>query len=143
MVSDPLKIYPGYALKRASSAAMAELTPRFMEMDLRASEATVLLAIKYNPGITPSDISRMLDMATANTTPLIRRLDKRGLVERTPVNGRSHSLSLTRDGGDLAEKVLGVVEDHERRLMDKIPEELQKPFMEAIAYLWKAEEQLP
>src|SRR6185437_16592952 len=56
MVIDPLKGLPGYALRRVSAAFMAELASRLAVLDLRPAEATVLLVIGVNPGITQSDV---------------------------------------------------------------------------------------
>ncbi|HKX55834.1 MAG TPA: helix-turn-helix domain-containing protein, partial [Xanthomonadales bacterium] len=96
MANDPLENYPGYSLRRASAAAMARLARRFAKLDLRPTDASVLMVIDANPNITQSEISRMLDIASANMAPLVSRLADRGLVERLPVDGRSHGLALTR-----------------------------------------------
>ena len=98
MAIDPLEDYPGYALRRASAATMARLARRFAALDLRAAEASVLMVIDANPNITQSEIGRLLDIASANMAPLVSRLADRELVERQPVDGRSHGLALTRYG---------------------------------------------
>lgn len=137
MISDPLKDYPGYALRRASNASLALLTPRLMEHDLRVSEATVILAIFTNPKIKQSELCKLLDIASANIAPLIGRLDKRQLITRIKVDGRSQGLELSEMGKSLATQILTIIEDHERALLEKMPEPLRAPFMEAIKYLWK------
>ena len=58
------------------------------------SEASVLLVIEANPNISQSEIGRMLEIAGANMAPLISRLQKRELIERQSVDGRSHGLEL-------------------------------------------------
>src|SRR5882762_7651694 len=98
MPVDPLRDFPGYALRRASVATMQTLARRLTELDLRPTETSVLLVIESNPNITQSEIGRMLDIAGANMAPLISRLEKRELVQRQPVDGRSHGLALTSRG---------------------------------------------
>ncbi len=142
MISDPLKDYPGYALRRASNASLTQLTPRLMEHDLRVSEATVILAILTNPTVKQSELCKLLDIASANIAPLIGRLDKRQLITRIKVDGRSQGLELTDNGKSLAAQILAIIEDHEGELLEKIPEPLRAPFMEAIKYLWKPDETL-
>jgi DNA-binding MarR family transcriptional regulator len=66
MPIDPLKNYPGYSLRRASAGNMAKLARRFAAIDLRPTEATVLMVIDSNPSISQSEIGKMLDIARAN-----------------------------------------------------------------------------
>jgi DNA-binding MarR family transcriptional regulator len=121
MAIDPLRDYPGYALRRASAATMQRLAGGLQALDLRASEASILVVIEANPGITQSEIGRLLDIAGANMAPLMRGLHERGLVERNPVDGRSHALQLTASGRTLNTKVRKVLRFHEDELLQKIP----------------------
>src|SRR5690606_26207150 len=109
---DPLENYPGYLLRRASAATMTSLARRFARLELRPAEATVLMVIDANPNITQSEIGRMLDIASANMAPLVSRLADRKLVERQPVDGRSHGLELTRTGNEITKKVKKAAADH-------------------------------
>ena len=65
MPIDPLEDYPGYSLRRASAVNMAKLARRFAAIDLRPTEATVLMVIDANPNISQSEIGKMLDIARA------------------------------------------------------------------------------
>lgn len=129
---DPLKDFPGYALRRASSAVMAGLARRVAAFDLRPTEATVLLVIDANANITQSEIGRMLDIASANMAPLISRLADRELVERQPVDGRSHGLDLTSKGRTLIRRVKKAIESYEDELLAKIPAGQRAAFMAAL-----------
>ncbi len=139
MPIDPLEDYPGYSLRRASAAAMAKLASRFSALDLRPTEATVLMVIDANPNITQSDIGRMLDIASANMAPLVSRLADRELVERQPVDGRSHGLALTSIGRSVTTKVKKAVAAHEEELLAKIPAAQRKTFLAALRTLWSDE----
>ena len=133
---DPLEDFPGYSLRRASAASMAKLARRFAAMDLRPTEASVLMVIGANPKITQSEIGRMLDIASANMAPLVSRLAERGLVDRQPVDGRSHGLALSRSGAALTAKVKTAAADHERELLRKIPPAQRKMFLTVLRNLW-------
>ena len=136
MPIDPLENYPGYSLRRASASSMAKLAERFTALDLRPSEASVLMVIDANANITQSEIGKMLDIASANMAPLVSRLADRGLVERQRVDGRSHGLVLTRTGIKIATKLKKVVALHEEELLSKIPTEQREVFLTALRALW-------
>jgi DNA-binding MarR family transcriptional regulator len=133
---DPLKDLPGYALRRASSATMQKLSRELAPLDLRPSEASVLVVIEANPNITQSEIGRMLEIAGANMAPLVSRLEKRELVERQPVDGRSHGLQLTPPGRALCLKTRKVMKSHEDDLLAKIPLAQRAAFVSILQTLW-------
>lgn len=137
---DPLKDLPGYALRRASSAAMQKLARELAPLDLRPSEATVLLVIEANANITQSEIGRMLEIAGANMAPLIGRLEKRELVGRQPVDGRSHGLVLTPSGRALCARVRKVMKAHEDDLMARIPASQRAAFVATLQALWNSDQ---
>src|SRR3954468_14861022 len=100
---------------------MQKLARELAPLDLRPSEASVLLVIEVNPNITQSEIGRMLEIAGANMAPLVGRLEKRELVERQPVDGRSHGLELTAAGRALCVRAKKVMKSHEDNLLARIP----------------------
>lgn len=136
MIIDPLKDYPGYVLRRASAASMQKLALRLERLDLRPSEASVLLVIEANPRITQSEAGRLLDIAGANMAPLMRRLVERNLVERLPANGRSQGLRLTSPGRTLGAKVRTIVQSHETDLLARIPPAQREAFIRALQMLF-------
>jgi DNA-binding MarR family transcriptional regulator len=133
---DPLRDLPGYALRRASSAAMQKLARELAPLVLRPSEASVLLVIEANSNITQSEIGRMLEIAGANMAPLVSRLEKRELVERQPVDGRSHGLELTAAGRTLCQRTKKVMKSHEDDLLAKIPPAQRATFVATLQALW-------
>jgi hypothetical protein len=86
---DPLYALPGYALRRASNAMMAELATRLGGLDLRISDASVLMLIDGRDDMTSSEIGKMLDIARANMVPLLNRLEGR------PDPARAHRPQIT------------------------------------------------
>ena len=137
MKADPFKNNLGYNLRRASTAGMSRLAGQFAALDLRPTEASVLLVIEANPGIRQSEVGRMLDIRRAHMAPLIGRLDDRGLIEREPVDGRSHGLSVNASGAETVAAIKTEIESHEaliRNALGDLPEEV---FMAVMKRIWK------
>jgi DNA-binding MarR family transcriptional regulator len=96
--ADPLARFPGYVLRRASTAAVAELNERLAPLDLRHADVALLLLIDSCPDMTQSDAGRVLDIQRANMVPFVGRLRRRRLIETRKVDGRSRALGLSREG---------------------------------------------
>jgi DNA-binding MarR family transcriptional regulator len=118
---DPMSAYPGYLLRRASALTMARLAKRLKTLHLNPTDATVLIVIDSNPNAKQSEIGRLLDIARANMAPLISRIAARKLIERQPVDGRSHGLILTRTGRALIPKIKSAIAEHEAELIGRVP----------------------
>ena len=118
VMSDPLRVLPGYLLRRASSAALADLNRRLEEVGLRHAEASLLVLLAANPGTTQSALGRQLDIQRANMAPLVARLDARGFISRKPVDGRSEGLHLTPAGERSAADALAAMTAHEAALLE-------------------------
>ena len=99
--SDPLSGLPGYALRRAANAMMAELGERLAGEGLRISDATVLMLAGDGARPTASHIGKTLDIKRANMVPLLDRLEAAGLIAREPIDCKS--LSITPDFADKVE----------------------------------------
>jgi DNA-binding MarR family transcriptional regulator len=140
---DPLRTLPGYALKRVSSIAIDQLKQRMKAMALRPVDASVLLVIQANPGITQSTIARMLDIAAPNMATLTSRLLERGLVVRNDLDGRSHGIVLSAAGEALATKSYRIMKEHEETLMAQVPASLRRGFLASLQALLPAEPQRP
>ena len=134
---DPLKSSPGYSLRRASNAMMAELGGRLNPLDLRMADASVLVLIGANPGITASKIGRALDIQRANMVPLLKRLEDAGLVSRAPIDGKSQGLSLTEAGTARVAEVRGVIDSFEADLLARVPEAHREHLLPALDALWR------
>jgi DNA-binding MarR family transcriptional regulator len=135
-IVDPLTDLPGYALRRASAAVMAKLAKRLAALGLRPSEATVLLVIDSNPGVTQSQIGRLLDIARANMAPLTARLAARDLIVRQSAGGRSHGLTLSASGRRLTGKAQRIVAQLEAELMERIPTAQRAAFLRTLKALF-------
>lgn len=96
---DPLAGSLCHELRKASVAVMAAMSGEFGKWNLKPSEATLLRFVGANPGCTQSDIARAHRSNATNLVPLIARLERDGLLERVPGDGRAIALSVSAKGG--------------------------------------------
>jgi DNA-binding MarR family transcriptional regulator len=136
-MKDPLANLPGYVLRRASAATLAELNQHLEPLKLRHADVAFLLLIDEAPGISQSEAGRILDIQRANMVPFVARLERRGLVDRTKVDGRSQALRLTAGGRTLLAKARRVVGSFETSLMNRVPEKMRPMVLPILMALWK------
>jgi DNA-binding MarR family transcriptional regulator len=139
-MKDPLAKLPGYVLRRASAAALAELNQRLEPLKLRHADVAFLLLIDGSPGISQSEAGRILDIQRANMVPFVSRLEKQGLLDRTKVDGRSQALRLTAGGRAMLAKARRVIGVFEASLMNRVPEKMRPMVMPILMALWKGPE---
>ncbi len=140
-MQDPLSRFPGYSLRRAANSTAAQLGQRLAELDLRQSEASVLLIVGDNPHITASALGRQLDIQRANMVPLLKRLEAAKLVERHAIDGKSQGLVLTAKGMALRDKALGVIEAFEAELVARVPAQHRAHLLPALNAIWQTGEE--
>jgi DNA-binding MarR family transcriptional regulator len=132
---DALAALPGYLLRRAANAMMAELATRLAPTDLRISDATVLLLIADRDDLTSSEIGKVLDIQRANMVPLLNRLEGTGLIRREPIDRKSQAIVLTDAGRKTLNKVRRITQAFENDLMQRIPAEHRPHFVPALKAL--------
>lgn len=120
-ISDPFETMLGFQLRRTSVAATAALAAELDPIGIRPSEASLLLLIGANPGVTQSEIARALRAQPANLVPLIERLTRANALDRAPARGRAVALSLSADGQALHARVREAFERHEARIARSLP----------------------
>jgi DNA-binding MarR family transcriptional regulator len=137
ILQDPLASLPGYALRRAANAMMADLSARLSRLDLRIAEASVLLLIETRRTMTSSEIGRMLDIQRANMVPLLGRLENAGLIARLPIDRKSQAIVLTTAGLATLAEVQQLTAQFESDLLNRIPPEHRDHFAPALNALWR------
>lgn len=137
-MKDALGELPGYALRRASDKMLAKLSNSLANLDLRRTEATMLVQVQTNPDITPSALGEMLEVKRANMVPLVAKLEGLGYITRIPINGRSFGLRLTELGVQTADRVRSIMLDHEQDLMARIPKAHREHLLPALTALWRS-----
>ena len=136
-MDDPLIRFPGYALRRAANATAAELSARLAALDLRQSDASLLLLVAVNPGATSSALGRALGVERANMVPLLKRLDAAGLIGREAIDGKSQGLRLTPAGLRRLAEARKIIEAFEDELVARVPPEHRDHLLPALNALWR------
>jgi DNA-binding MarR family transcriptional regulator len=137
---DILPSLPGYALRRAANAAGAELAVRLARLDLRQSDASALVLIGDNPGITSSALGRALDLQRANMVPLLKKLEDAGMIDKQPIDGKSLGLSLTADGEARRAEAMREIQAFETNLLERVPAAHREHLLPALNALWQQED---
>ena len=132
---DPLAALPGYVLRRAANAMMAELSIRLAAIDLRITDASVLLLIAARTDITSSEIGKALDIQRANMVPLLNRLEAARLIARQPIDRKSQAIVLSPGGEARLAQVRAITSAFEDDLMGKIPTQHRAHFLPALQAL--------
>lgn len=133
--TDPLAGLPGYVLRRAANAMMAELAGRLAAIELRVSDATVLLLIGERSDMTSSEIGKALDIQRANMVPLLGRLERATVIERQPIDRKSQAIVLTPAGLLALARVREITGQFEKDLLDRIPTAHRAHFVPALQAL--------
>lgn len=134
-VKDPLDGLPGYLLRRAANAMMAELATRLASLDLRISEATVLLLVNRRKDMTSAEIGKALDIQRANMVPLLARLESAGLIRREPINRKSQAILLSASGLARLARVQELTRQFEDDLLARVPEQHRSHLVPALRAL--------
>jgi len=136
-MKDPLTSFPGYALRRAANAAGGELAQRLAHLRLRQADASLMMLVAANPGITASALGRHLDIQRANMVPILKRLEDAGLIDRVPIDRKSQGVALTEAGRERLAEVRKVIERFEADLLARVPEEHRPHLLPALDALWR------
>jgi len=79
---DELPTYLGYQVRRAQAHIFAELESALGDVDLTPGSFGVLTLIRANPGITQVELAAAFGVDKSTMSPVIVRLERRGLVRR-------------------------------------------------------------
>lgn len=132
---NPLESLIGYQFRQVSNTLMAELARGMESLGLKTSEASVLTVIGANPRISQSEIGRILSIKRANLVPLTAGLERRGVIVREGLDGRSHGLCLTAKGKVLCAKARALMDAHDRQIIDRLPRVTPKRVLDILGAL--------
>lgn len=129
---NPLPELPGYLLRRAAQVMMAELHELLAALEMRISDASILLLIANRTDMTSSEIGKLLDIQRANMVPLLNRLEVAGLIERRPIDRKSQAILLSDAGKKMKRRLEPLIHDFEQSLLMRIPEQHRDHFVPAL-----------
>ena len=118
---DGLTCRAGYLIRQAQLLVFEDFNATLAPLDIRPSQYSILVVIRDNPGLSQMALSEVLGIGRSAIIPPLDELQSRGLLERLPTSDRrTHALHLTGAGIALLEQAESLVQEHERRLMDKV-----------------------
>lgn len=99
-----------FALAVASRSVIGVYRPILEPLGLTHPQYLVMLALWGSAPLRFGDLAEMLRLDPATLSPLVKRLEQSGLVERTPVHGdeRTFHLAPTEEGRALRGRALDV-----------------------------------
>lgn len=109
--------FPVYA---ASRLIIREYQPYLDKLEITYPQYLVLMILWEKDAIPVNDIAKKLILNTNTITPLLKRMEKQGLVkrERSLEDERKVIIELTKEGKDLREKAKSIPEDLSKKLLD-------------------------
>ena len=132
---DPLENLLGYQMRRAAFLTLSALAESFAGLGLSSTESIVIRFVHANPGCTQADIVRAIGVKRTNMVPIVNGLMVKGLLERTPADGRSHSLYLTGKAGETHRRIAKLTLEHEEYFFGDVPDDTRQILMQAFLML--------
>lgn len=114
----PLADALGYHIRMAQAASFREFQRSVGMKRLKPGWFAVLSLINDNPGITAVALSRAAGRDKSTMTPLLRELERDGLIARldVPADRRCHALELTEAGRAALARLARPAREHDAAL---------------------------
>ncbi|HEY8579750.1 MAG TPA: MarR family transcriptional regulator [Beijerinckiaceae bacterium] len=93
-----LATFLGYALRRAQLAVFEDFRRSVGMLGMRPAQFSVLVTIDASPGLKQTEVAAALGIQRANFVAMVNELERRGWIERRPLDRRSLALHLTEAG---------------------------------------------
>jgi DNA-binding MarR family transcriptional regulator len=128
---------PGFLLRRAHQISAAVFEDECSDVGLTPAQFGVLTVLGAQPGMGQSSLARALGFDKVTVLRVLRGLEGRALLARTPTtaNRRNISVALTPAGAQLLELAQKPAETAYRRLMAPLDREQQAQLLELLQVL--------
>ena len=128
---------PGFLLRRAHQISAAVFEDECREVGLTPAQFGVLTVLRSHPGLGQSSLARALGFDKVTVLRVLRGLESRGLVGRTPAigNKRNVSVALTDDGLALLGDAQRPAERAYKRLMAPLSKVQQEELITLLQLL--------
>jgi DNA-binding MarR family transcriptional regulator len=130
---DELPTYVGYQVRRTQAKIFSEFEATLKDFDFTPGSFGVLTLIRANPGITQVTLAAAFGVDKSTMSPVIFRLEKRGLVRREvlPSDRRCHALFFQEAG----EQTFLAAREKIRTFEENVAARLAKPEQRELARL--------
>lgn len=115
-----------FSLYATSNAMIREYRPQLEKLDLTYPQFLVMMALWNKDGVFIKTLSEQIFLDAGTLTPLLKRLEKKGLLQRTksPLDERAKVITLTKSGQSLRDKTSHIFKDMECRVkLNKLEQE--------------------
>ena len=128
---------PGFLLRRAHQISAAVFEDECREVGLTPAQFGVLTVLRASPGLDQSSLARALGFDKVTMLRVLRGLEARGLVARSPApsNRRNLSIVLSPDGEKLLDHAQKPAEEAYQRLMAPLNAAQQRQLLELLQLL--------
>lgn len=130
---DELPTYVGYQVRRTQAKIFSEFETTLKDFDFTPGSFGVLTLIRANPGITQVTLAAAFGVDKSTMSPVIFRLEKRGLIRREilPSDRRCHALFFDEAG----EQIFLAAREKIRFFEENVAARLSKPEQRELARL--------
>jgi DNA-binding MarR family transcriptional regulator len=136
-----MTVQAGHLIRRCQQRAV-DLFTEEVSSDLGDDGPTprqfaVLLAAHQEPGINQTDLVRKSGIDRSTLTEILRRLIDRKLIrrEKSPTDGRTNALFITKQGETLVQRALPAVIRAQQRILEPIAQGQMEDVMAALEIL--------
>lgn len=116
---DMEKGQPAFLLAQLGSHAASMFGERLAMLELTPPDAGILRLLRTDAGISQQELSAKLQIHPSRLVAVLDNLEKRKLVERKPNldDRRVYSLHLTKNGGEILERIGKIAREHQDALL--------------------------
>src|SRR6202042_2327584 len=123
--SEMEKGQPAFLLAQLGAHAASQFAERLGVLELAPADAGILRLLRVAAGLSQQELAAKLQIHPSRLVAILDNLEKRGFVERraNPDDRRLYSLYLTKDGGEVLEKIGKVAREHQDALLSVLNQE--------------------
>jgi DNA-binding MarR family transcriptional regulator len=127
----------GFVLRRTQMAVFAEFIVSLGQLDLKPAQYSLLEVVDANPGLRLSEAAAALGIQKANFVGLVRKLERRSLLQRrrSIADRRSYVLHLQPGGRRLLAVARALHDAHESRLASRLGSEERERLLQLLRRL--------
>jgi len=125
---------PGFLLSQLGAHAAARFAERLRVLELSPADAGILRLLRTAAGISQQELSSRLQIHPSRLVAILDNLERRQLVERkpNPDDRRLYSLHLTKEGGEMLQRIGKVAREHQDELLSVLSGEERAKLTEML-----------
>jgi DNA-binding MarR family transcriptional regulator len=116
---------PAFLLAQLGAHAASQFAERLGVLELTPPDAGILRLLHIAAGLSQQELAAKLQIHPSRLVAILDNLEKKGLVERraNPDDRRLYSLHLTKDGGEVLQRIGKVAREHQDALLSTLSRE--------------------